>query len=113
MPLPFSKAQIAREIIMAILKSKDGKELLVDCSCGCNEGLRLSLRGDEDSYMYLSLVSGNFYRDQKSGAFHSIGRKLKKIWRIIRGKDYIYSEICLTKSELDELREYLDEAAGE
>ena len=98
---------------MSVMKSKDGKDLFVDCSCGCNEGLRLSLRGDEDGYMFLSLVSGSFYRDQDSGAFNALGRKLKKIWRIITGRDYVYSEICLTRSDLDELREYLDEAAEE
>ena len=90
---------------MAVLKSEDGKELLVDCSCGCNEGLRISIKQDEDGYAYLSYVSGNFYNGQGS----RFGRKIKKIWRILRGKDYVYSEICMTRAEFEEFKKYLSE----
>lgn len=27
---------------MAVLKNKDGRELYVDCCCGCDEGIRLN-----------------------------------------------------------------------
>ena len=91
---------------MAVLKSEDGKELLVDCSCGCNEGLRISIKKDEDGYAYLSYVSGNFYNGQGS----TFARKLKKIWRILRGKDYVYSEICMTEAEFEEFKDYISKA---
>ena len=92
---------------MAVLRSKDGKELLVDCSCGCNEGLRISLKEDEDGYAYLSYVSGNFYTEQ-DGAFKRLGKKLKKMWRVLRGKDFVYSEICMTKADVEEFKEYIN-----
>ena len=90
---------------MAVLKSEDGKELLVDCSCGCNEGLRISIKSDEDGYAYLSYVSGNFYNQQGG----RLGKKLKKIWRILRGRDFVYSEICMTKAEFEEFKNYISD----
>ena len=94
---------------MSVMRTKDGKELFVDCSCGCEMGLKLKLGKFEDQYVFLSFVSGNFYKEQGYSIFGVIGSKLKKIWRIIRGKDYVYSDICLSRGDLDELREYLDD----
>lgn len=93
---------------MAVMKSKDGNNLIVDCSCGCDEGLRIRMdKFDDETYSILTYTNGNFYRDQNEKFFRTLGKKLKKIWRIIRNKDYYYSEICMTKADFQELKDYL------
>lgn len=95
---------------MAVMKSKDGKNLIVDCNCGCDEGLRIRINEfDEDTYAILTYTSGNFYKNQKLSCWSIFKLKCKKIWRIIRGKDYCYSEILVSKEEFKELKEYLNE----
>ena len=94
---------------MAIMKSKDGKNLIVDCNCGCDEGLRIRINEfDEDTYAILTYTSGNFYKDQKLSCWSIFKLKCKKIWRIIRGKDYCYSEILISKEEYNELKDFIN-----
>lgn len=94
---------------MAIMKSKDGKNLIVDCNCGCDEGLRIRINEfDEDTYAILTYTSGNFYKDQKLSCWSIFKLKCRKIWRIIRGKDYCYSEILVSKEEYNELKDFIN-----
>ena len=94
---------------MAVMRSNSGKELYLDCSCGCDAGLKFKLGKFDENYLYITLSSGNYYKEQDLGVLRVIGLKLKKIWRIIRGRDYVYSELCLSREELSELTEYLTE----
>ena len=85
---------------MSVMKSKDGNDLMVDCSCGCDEGIRIRIdRRDDDSYAILTYTNGNFDRDQK-GVFSTLGRKWRKILAILRNKDYCYSEICMSREDM-------------
>lgn len=95
---------------MSVMKSKDGKDLVVDCSCGCNEGVRIKVNKEsDDMYLLVTYTNGNFYRDQNQSIFSVIGKKLKKIYSILANKDYCYSEICMTKEDFNEFREFLSE----
>ena len=95
---------------MSVMRSKDGDNLMIDCSCGCDEGLRIRInKHDDDNYFVMTYTSGNFYNMQNENVFHVIGKKLKKIWHIIRGKDYCYSEICMNREDLEQLKQYLSE----
>lgn len=94
---------------MAVLKNKDGTELLVDCCCGCNEGIRFRVdKNDFDYYCFMSYTNGNFYREQGDTFWRVLSKKLEKIWAIIRNKDFYYSEVVMTKDEFDEFREYIN-----
>jgi len=94
---------------MAVLKSKDGTELLVDCNCGCNNGVRLRVdKEDFDFYCFMSYTNGNFYRDQNETLLRTISKKLKKIWAIIRNKDFYYAEVMMNKDEFNEFKEYIN-----
>ena len=94
---------------MAVMKSKDESNLIVDCCCGCDEGLRIRVdKDDSENYMIVSYTSGNFYKLQNLTMFKALALKLKKIWRIIRSKDFIYSEICMTKTDFEEFKEYIN-----
>lgn len=92
-----------KRAIMAIYKNSDGNQMILICSCGCDEGLRVNIEHDDDIYCYQTYLSGNWYREQ--GRFLD---KLKKIWRIIRNKDYYYSEICLTKEDWEKYKEWVN-----
>lgn len=95
---------------MAVLKNKDGTELLIDCSCGCDTGMRFRIdKEDADNYAFLSYTNGNWYRDTSDTIRGTIRRKLKRIWAIIRNKDYHYSDILMTKEEFDTFKQYINE----
>ena len=93
---------------MAVMISKDGSDLIVDCNCGCDEGFRIKVdKQDEENYFLVSYMNGNFYRDQNEKIWSVIRKKIKKIWRIIKNKDYCYSEICMSKNDFKEFQKYI------
>lgn len=94
---------------MAVLKNKDGKELHIDCYCGCDHGIRFRVdKEDCNYYCFMTYTNGNFYSEQDETIWRVFCKKLKKIWAIIRNKDYYYSDIVMTKDEFDEFREYIN-----
>ena len=50
------------------------------------------------------LLSGNWYKEQAGFI-----KKLKKIWAIIRNKDFYYSEIILNKKDWEEYKKWINE----
>lgn len=93
---------------MAVMRSKDGNELYVDCYCACNSGIRIRVEKDEYGfYYYLSYTNGNWYRDQNS-AWRTFCNKMKKIWAIIRNKDHYYAEITMHSEDFNEFKEYIN-----
>ena len=94
---------------MAVLKNKNGTELLVDCCCGCDEGIRFRVdKEDYDYYCLMTYTSGNFYREQDETMWRVFCKKLEKIWAIIRNKDFYYSDIVMTKDDFEEFKEYIN-----
>lgn len=95
---------------MSIFRSDDREELVVDCNCGCDEGLRIRVnKHSDDLFFVVTYLSGHFAYTQNETVFGVIKKKLKKIWRIITNQDYCYSEICMTRKDVHELKEYLAE----
>ena len=94
---------------MAVLKNTDGTEMLVDCNCGCDNGIRFRIdKEDFDYYCFMSYTNGKFYAEQGETMWHIFCKKLKKIWAIIRNKDFYYTEMMLTKDEFNEFKEYIN-----
>lgn len=94
---------------MAVLKNTDGTEMLVDCNCGCDNGIRFRIdKEDFDYYCFMSYTNGKFYAEQGKTMWHIFCKKLKKIWAIMRNKDFYYTEMMLTKDEFNEFREYIN-----
>lgn len=92
---------------MAIFKTGDNNQMIITCACGCDEGLRVSIEGSEDDdgfYCYQTYLSANWYKEQGTA-----WDKIKKIWRILIGKDYYYSEICLTKKDWEAYKKWVNE----
>ena len=94
---------------MAVLRSKDGRDMLIDCSCGCDNGVRFRIdKEDFDNYCFMSYTNGKFYTEQCEGMWRVFCKKLKKIWAIIRNKDFHYADMFMTKDEFDEFKEYIN-----
>lgn len=93
---------------MSVFKTTDETELIVSCNCGCENGIHLRIdKDDEKWYTIMTYTNGNFYRDQ-TNVFHTFKNKLKKIWAIIRNKDYYYSDVIMSKEEYQEFKAYLN-----
>lgn len=93
---------------MAVLKSRDNKELIISCNCGCDEGVHIKIDESFGDFAYQAFTSGNFYKEQY-GMFGVLKEKLKKIWAIVRNKDYYYSDIVMSKEEFQELKEWINQ----
>ena len=92
---------------MATLKSDDNNEMIITCDCGCDEGIRVKIDKSYElygEYCYLTYISGNFYKEQAG-----LLDKLKKIWNIIRNKDFYYSEIVMGKEDFENYKKWINE----
>ena len=89
---------------MAVFKNFADNELIVSCKCGCDEGIHFKIQdyGDGD-YAFLTYINGSFYSQQST-----FSDKLRKIWAIIRNKDFYYSDIVLTKDDFKEFKEWVN-----
>lgn len=92
--------------------SEDKKELIVNCHCGCENTIHIKIDDEDkdyDSYAFLSYLNSNWYRDQDDMILRVIGRKIKKIWAILRNKDFYYSEVNMTYSDLQKFKEFVNQ----
>ena len=53
-------------------------------------------------------MNGNFYKDQY-GMLGILKEKLKKIWAIIRNKDYYYSDVVMNGEDFNRFKEYINQ----
>lgn len=103
---------------MSVLKSDNGEELIVTCKCGCDEGLHIRIERDDpawnidskdETFCYVTYLNSNWYRDQGKKIWRVVWGKLRKIWAIIRSKDFYYSEIIMTRKDFETFKEYINE----
>ena len=59
---------------MPILRSKDGEDLILGCSCGCDEGMRMKVQRwhNDDSFFIITYLSGHFAYLQGDNIFSVI-----------------------------------------
>ena len=94
---------------MAVMKNKNNTELYVDCNCKCGDGIHIRIdKEDPEYYCILAYTNSSWYRTQDERVLRVIHKKLKKIWAIIKNKDYCYSDIIMTKDEFKELKDYIN-----
>ena len=97
---------------MAVMISEDKKDLIVTCKCGCKDAIHIKIDDedkDSDYYAIQTYMNGNWYRDQGDRVLRTIGRKLKKIWAIIRNKDYYYSDVLMSRDDFKRFKEYINQ----
>lgn len=89
---------------MAVFKNFNEDELIIDCDCGCDQGIHFKIADyDNDNYILMTYTNGNYYKEQ--GSF--LG-KLKKIWAIIRNKDFYYSDVVMSKVDFERFKEWIN-----
>lgn len=94
---------------MAVFYSEKEKELVVTCRDACGEAAHIKVNTDDcDYYALWSYMNGNFYKEQ-NGVFRTFANKVKKIWAIIRNKDYCYSDIVMDKEEFETFKKYINQ----
>lgn len=91
-------------------KDNEIKMVLVNCNCGCDETIVIKkyindddTNTDNDEY-YLSILSGKFASGQDRKLFKTIAHRIKLAWKMLLGKDYLLSEIVISKTEFDEFK---------
>ena len=78
------------------------------CKCGCHNGIIMKAEKDDDDFgLSITLVSDNFYMRQ-AGVFRIIKEKIKRIWYILRNKEYCYFDICMNANDLKEFKEFVE-----
>jgi hypothetical protein len=100
---------------MTVLVNKDGNECTILCDCKCGAGLHIDLSFCKDSRktldiepeIYLSFISSNFYNEQ-CGHIEIFKQRCKKIWTILRGKDYTYSDIILNVKDWKDIKDFMN-----
>lgn len=95
---------------MAIFKNFEEDELIIKCKCGCDEGVHFKIDKDESTndYAFLTYTNGKFYSEQPR--FIS---KLKKIWNIIKNKDYYYSDVIIDEDEFEQFKNWINKKSDE
>lgn len=81
--------------------------IMANCDCGCNEEIQIKKFTDpekeiSDDY-YIEFLTSKFYSEQ-DGIFKIIKHRLKRAWCSLRGKDYQYMEIYLSKKSFEEFK---------
>lgn len=89
-----------------VINGKDRNYKTMFCKCGCGNGVILKTDNDKDLGVSLQLVSDIFYSGHNNGRY-SFKEKIKRIWYIIKGKEYRYFDIFITPKELQEFKEFV------
>lgn len=94
-----------------VVKDSSGRNAFADCHCGCDSGLRIRVDKEDmaDLYAVITYTCSCFYGNQEAGCFSRLKLKLQKIWAIIRNKDCVYSEVCMTKEEYQDFKKIINE----
>lgn len=95
---------------MSVLMSKDKKEIIVTCKCGCMSSYHI-LIDDEDKeygqYAFMCFMKSN--SDMEFGPLIAFKRKFRKIWSLIRNKDYCYSDTIMSLEDFEEFKRYINQ----
>lgn len=83
------------------------EEILVDCDCK-REIVRIIKYKDEYSEeYYIEVCEPHFYSKQDKGFWQKIKFKIKYIWYILIGREYVIEQIVLSKDHIEQLIEAL------
>lgn len=97
---------------MAVFMTKDKKELIVTCDCGCEKSFHIAVDDsckDLDYYGFLGFMKNNFDTEYDLNLWRAFKIKMKKIWCILRGKDYFYSDTVMKKADFEEFKRYINQ----
>ena len=89
---------------MSIMISNDKKELVVNCKCGCTNTIHIKVNdSDKDYYAFMTYLNGDWCRKQ------TIKTKLKKIWAVVKNKDFYYSDVLMSCDDFKKFKDYINQ----
>lgn len=95
---------------MSVFMTEDKKELIVTCKCHCEQGFHIIVdKEDDDYYGFLCFMKGNFYTESNIHPWRAFCIKMKKIWSILMGWDYCYSDTVMSKEDFEEFKKYINQ----
>ena len=98
---------------MAVLMTNDKKEIIVTCDCGCKSAVNIQIEDmadlGDDQYAFLCFMKANYYTECNNNPWRAFKIKMRKIWHILRGKDYCYSDTIMTKEDFEEFKRYINQ----
>lgn len=88
-----------------IFYNNEKDECILSCHCGCGDSVQISVehKGLGDNYCFVSFLDSAWNFEQQGWFW-----RFKKIWMILRNKDYYYSDICMTKAEFEEFKKWIN-----
>lgn len=95
---------------MAVFITEDKTNLILDCKCGC-EAIKFEADledADSDIIMFATLLTSKFYAKQENFV-RRFADKVKRIWGVIRNKDYCYSEVVLSREDFRAFKKYINQ----
>ena len=91
--------------------TNDKKGLIATCKCGCGESFSIEIEDtgkEDDYYAFLVFMKNDYQTEYYQNPLRALRIKLKKIWCIIRGKDYYYSDTIMTRKDFEVFRKYVN-----
>lgn len=88
-------------------------KILVECICGCgllkinkievysDEELERLKLGKSNKYEYSLQYLTDTFSSKQHGLIYTIKHRIKLIWNIVRGKEYLLEEILLDQDQID------------
>lgn len=91
-----------------ILNNKNDEEqvIIATCDCGCGAELEVKKYIDKDSTTppnYSINLKSSLFDQEQVGIFKLMKNRLKRAWYDLRGKSYLYLDICLTEAQYIDL----------
>ncbi len=85
------------------------KVFILDCDCHCGNGVKVIVdKYLDQSEIYISFYSSNFYNRQRS-IFSQIMERFKLCFKVLSGGDYYLHDIVLQdKKRVDEFKQFID-----
>ncbi len=94
---------------MSLFLTKDKKEIIVTCKCGCDQAFHITITDeDDDFYCLMCFLRANYDTEHNFGPWRAFKIKAKKIWSILIGKDYCYSDVLISKEEFKQFKDYVN-----
>ncbi len=88
------------------MENNNDKTYGIYCQCGCNNGVVLKAEDDIGFGCEMMLVSDTYYLMQKT-VWTRFKEKCKRIWCILRNKEYCYFSIYMAKDDLQEFKKFV------
>lgn len=82
---------------------KEYSDIIIPCDCGCS----IVTIGRDEDFAYIQFYVNSFYAKQ-DGYWKTFKRRLKMIWYIIRGKDYLFEDVSISIDKFKKLSKDID-----